>query len=190
MDHTSHAIFIMAQSGFKESWSDLHPWHILRLTSIYPSTGSDSQVLHQIWGSWCCLDLRQHVNMWTVFVFLCIQVCTWEGVCVCVCVFECGGVFLCVCVCHVRVIQAVLLLWYRLNFTEPPLGGRTTVPPASRHLSLSHISWDLQKHKQKSSSVSEHHHNLSIKCPQWRGWLKFCILGDSRAPCCFITCVV
>lgn len=64
--------------------------------------------------------------------------------------FACGlRVWACTCVhvceCRVRVTQAVLLLWYHLHFTEPPLGGTTAVFSASRHLFLAEISRDLWK---------------------------------------------
>lgn len=135
--------------NLKKVNSNLNPWHVLLLTSICLSTGrephpgSDTQVLHQIWG--CCT--------YSVSVCaLCVWVCTW----VYVCMYE----------CHVRATQAVLLLWYRLYFTKPPLGGRTPISPSSHLLCLtSDISIDLQKHK-KSWSVSEHNHNLSTHWPR------------------------
>lgn len=69
-----------------------------------------------------------------------IRLSLHHGQCLC---FPC--VYVCVCVCRVRVTQAVLLLWYHLCFTEPPLCGTTAGFYASRHLFLSEISRDLQK---------------------------------------------
>lgn len=91
----------------------------------------------QLWDVWSdCLSIISGVCILSV----------WE--CMCVDVYE----------CHVQVTQAVLLLWYHLHFTGPPLGGMPAAFSASRHLSLSEISRDLQKHK--GWSGHEHNHNL------------------------------